>query len=336
LVNYFGKMDFLNYHHLRYFWMAAREGGLTRAAKKLRVSQPTICTQIQILENSIGQKLLRRSGQGLALTEAGRQVFGFAEEIFSLGEDLVSTIKRRPTLRRLRVNIGIADSIPKLLSYEMIKPIFKMPQAIQASCCEGKVVDLLSQLAAFRLDIVLSDEPLPASSNIKASNHLLGECGTSFFAVHEIAAKLRRNFPKSLHGAPALLPGPNTALRRALEEWFRDEGIVPELLAEFDDAALMKVVARHGFGFFPLPDPVAQEAVTRYGFSLIGRTANCRQHFYAVSPERRMTHPAVVAIANSANKLAFGGRSRPAAPPKRGSKRRDPISSNVDPQAGNS
>jgi LysR family transcriptional regulator, transcriptional activator of nhaA len=299
-------MQFLNYHHLRYFWVAAKEGGLTRAARKLRVSQPTICTQIQNLESALGQKLLRRNGQGLALTEAGQHVYGFAEEIFSLGEDLLSTMNQRPTLRPQRVSIGIADSIPKLLTYEMIKPVFAMSQAMQVSCCEGKVIDLLAQMAVFRLDIVLSDEPLPASSNIKGFNHLLGNCGISLLAPPKLAYRLKKNFPISLHGAPALLPGPNSALRRSIDKWFRDEGIVPQMVGEFDDAALMKVVASNGFGFFPLPTPVVEETVARYGVRLLGQTESCRQHFYAISPKRRLTHPAVVAITTNSEKLTFG------------------------------
>ncbi len=296
-------MEFLNYHHLRYFWAAAKEGGFTRAAEKLHVSQPTICTQVQALESVLGEKLLRRSGQSLVLTEAGQQVFSFAEEIFSLGEDLMHTMKQRPTARPLRVNIGIADSIPKLLTCGMLRPIFHLPQPIQASCTEGKVPDLLAQLAAFRLDLVLSDEPAPASTAIKAFNHLLGECDITFCAAPKLAARLKRQFPCSLHGACALLPGPHSALRRSLEKWFRDEGIIPRLLAEFDDAALMKAVAGDGLGFFPLPTPAVQEAVAHYGVGVIGRAAKCQQQFYAISAERRLDHPAVVAITSQAHAL---------------------------------
>lgn len=289
-------MEFLNYHHLRYFWVAAKEGGLTRAAAKLRVSQPSICTQIQALERALGDKLLRRTPRGLALTEAGQKVFSFAEEIFSLGEDLLSTMKQRPTTRPLRVHIGIADSLPKLLTYGMLKPIFQLPQTVQASCCEGKVPDLLAQLATYRLDIVLSDEPAPASGNLKTFNHLLGECGVSFSAEPGLAARLKPRFPASLHGAPALLPSPNSALRRSLEKWFQEQRIAPRLVAEFDDAALMKVVATDGLGFFALPSLVASEAVTRYGVKIFGHAPRCSQQFYAISAERRLTHPAVVAI----------------------------------------
>lgn len=294
-------MDFLNYHHLRYFWVAAKEGGLTRAAEKLRVSQPSICTQIQALESALGEKLLRRSKQGLALTEAGQRVFSFAEEIFSLGEELASTMKQRPTSRPLRVNIGISDSLPKLLTYGMLKPIFHLPQAVQASCREGKVPDLLAQLATYRLDVVLSDEPAPASSSLKTFNYCLGECGVTFCATPKLARQLKRQFPVSLDQAPALLPGPNSDLRRSLEKWFHEQKISPRLVAEFEDAALVKVAATDGLGFFALPSLMTDEAVARYGVSVIGHAPECVQRFYAISAERRLTHPAVVAITAQAN-----------------------------------
>lgn len=296
-------MEFLNYHHLRYFWVAAKEGGLTRAAEKLHVSQPSICTQIQALERELGEKLLRRSGQGLALTEAGQQVFSFAEEIFSLGEDLMNTMAHRPTRRPLRVNIGIADSLPKRMSFELIRPIFDLPQAVQASCHEWPLPDLLAHLASHRLDIVLADEPAPTVSNLKAFNHLLGDSGISFCAGPAMAARLKRRFPRSLHDAPALLPTPDTPLRRSLEKWFRDEGIQPRLVAEFDDPALMKVMAAEGFGFLPLPDIVLQETLARQGVRVIGRAETCRQQFYAITAERRLVHPAVVAITSRGEAL---------------------------------
>jgi LysR family transcriptional activator of nhaA len=303
-------MEFLNYHHLRYFWAAAREGGLTRAAEKLRVSQPSICTQIQALEQALGDKLLRRTSRGLALTETGQKVFSFAEEIFSLGEDLLNTMKQHPTARPLRVNIGIADSLPKLLTYEMLRPIFHLSQTVQAACSEGKVPDLLAQLATFRLDVVLADEPAPASGHLKTFNHLLGECGVSFCAEPRLAARLKRRFPASLHDAPALLPGSSSALRRSLEKWFRDHKIAPRLVAEFDDAALVKVAATDALGFFALPSLVAHEAVARYGVSILGHAPDCRQQFYAVSAERRLTHPAVLAITAKAKTSLKGAVAR--------------------------
>jgi LysR family transcriptional regulator, transcriptional activator of nhaA len=298
-------MDFLNYHHLRYFWVAAKEGGLTRAAAKLRVSQPSICTQIQTLERAFGEKLLRRTPRGLALTEVGQKVFSFAEEIFSLGDDLLSTMRQRPTARPLRVHVGIVDSLPKLLTFAMLKPVFEMEQPVQANCCEGKAPDLLAQLSVYRLDIVLSDEPAPASGNLKTFNHLLGECGVAFCAEPKLATRLKRRFPASLQDAPALLPSPNSALRRSLEQWFRDRGVAPRVVAEFDDAALMKVAATHGLGLFAVPSLVAAEAVTRYGVKVFGEARECVQQFYAISADRRLSHPAVLAITDQARTSLF-------------------------------
>lgn len=298
-------MGFLNFHHLRYFWVAAKEGGLTRAAAKLHVSQPSICTQIQALEAMLGEKLLRRSGQGLVLTAAGQQVFSFAEEIFSLGEDLLNTMKQRPTLRPLRVNIGLANSLPKLMGAELIKPVFRLPQEVQVACHEWPVPELLAHLASHRLDIVLAEQPASAVSNLKAFNHLLGESGVSFCAQAGMAARLKRGFPRSLHGAPALLPTAEMPLRRSLEKWFHDEGIQPRLVAEFDDPALMKVMAAQGLGFFPVPSVVVQESVTRYGVRRIGSTETCRQQFYAITGERRFAHPAVIAITRQAQASLF-------------------------------
>ena len=206
-------MEFLNYHHLRYFWVVAKEGGLRKAAEKLHVSQPTISAQISALEAVLDEKLFRRGGRALALTEAGHRVLSYSEEIFSLGQELLDFARQRPGARPLRVHIGITDSMPKLVSYEIIKPIFKLDQPIQAVCLEGNVTDLLGQLAAYRLDIVLADEPAPSSLPVKVFNHLLGECGMTFCAEQKLAASLKRNFPKSLNNAPLLLPASNTALR---------------------------------------------------------------------------------------------------------------------------
>ena len=293
-------MEFLNYHHLRYFWVVAKEGGLRKAAEKLHVSQPTISAQISALEGVLDEKLFRRGGRALALTEAGHRVLSYAEEIFSLGQELLDFARQRPGARPLRVHIGITDSMPKLVSYEIIKPIFKLDQPIQAVCLEGNVTDLLGQLAAYRLDIVLADEPAPSSLPVKVFNHLLGECGMTFCAERKLSASLTRHFPKSLNNAPVLLPASNTALRRALEKWFHSGKLHPRLVAEFDDAALMTVAAVDGLGFFAVPTLVAKDTVARYGFKIIGRTGACAQQFYAISAERKLTHPAVLAITSQA------------------------------------
>ena len=299
-------MEFLNYHHLRYFWVVASEGGLTQASKKLNVSQPTICTQVQSLEGFLGDKLFRRNGRKLVLTETGHKVYSYAEEIFSLGSDLLNTVRQRPTSHPLRFSIGIVDSVPKLVSYKILKPVFQIPTPVQVSCSEGKVIDLLSMLAAYRIDIVLSDEPAPSSTNFKVFNHRLGDCGIVFCAAPQLADKLKKDFPRSLDGAPALLPTENTDLRRSLEKWFQEINIRPHLIAEFDDAALMKVAAEDGLGFFPLAEVAAAEAVQKYGVKIIGESNACLQHFYLTSAERHLDHPAVMTLIENAEASLFG------------------------------
>ncbi len=290
----------MNYHHLRYFWVVAKEGGLRKAAEKLHVSQPTISAQIAALEGVLGEKLFRRGGRALALTEAGQHVLMYAEEIFSIGRDLLDSVKQRPTSRPLRLRLGVADALPKLVTYQIIKPIFHLPQPVQVSCWETKVSDMLSELVAYRLDVVLADEP--ASSGVIANvfNHFLGECGVTFCAEPHLAAKLRRGFPKSLNGAPALLPMSNSGLRRSLEKWFHAIGVRPRLVGEIEDPAFVNVLALHGLGFMAVPALVAKEIVTRFGFRAIGRTDECQQQFYAITPERKLTHPAVLAITSQA------------------------------------
>ena len=296
-------MEWLNYHHLRYFWTVAREGSLARAAEKLHVSQPSISEQIRELESAFGENLFRREGRNNKLTAAGRLVFGYAEEIFALGRELMNAVKQRPGTKALRLCVGVADSFPKLVTNEILRPVFAMPQAAHIICREGKMEDLLAQLAAHRLDIVLADEPASSSTNFKTYNHSLGETGTTFCAEKKLAAKLKRNFPQSLNDAPALLPTENTSLRRALETWFREQQIQPRIVAEFEDLALMQVMAAEGRGFIALPSVAVNDAVGHYGFQAIGRTEKCRVQFHAITAERRIAHPAVALITSPARVL---------------------------------
>jgi LysR family transcriptional activator of nhaA len=293
-------VEFLNYHHLRYFWRVAKEGGLRKAADKLHVSQPTISAQIAALESVLGEKLFLRTGRKLVLTDAGQQVLSYAEEIFSLGQDLLNAVKQRPTSRPLRLNLGVADALPKLVTYRILEPVFRLPQPVQVSCWETSVSDMLIELASYRLDLVLADEPASSGVTTNVFNHLLGESGVTFCAAPQLAAKLRRGFPKSLHGAPALLPMSNTGLRRSLEKWFHAVGVRPRLVGEFYDPAFVNVLALHGLGFMTVPSLVAKEVVTRFGFRAIGRTDDCQQQFYAITAERKLAHPAVLAITSQA------------------------------------
>ena len=293
-------MEYLNYHHLRYFWAVAKEGGLTKAAAKLHVSQPTISAQIQALEGVLGEKLFRRAGRNLALTDTGQHVLGFAEEIFLLGQDLLNTVKQRPTTRPLRLSLGVADALPKLVTCRILEPVFRLPQPVQVSCWETRVSDMLLELAAYRMDVLLADEPASSGVASNVFNHFLGESDVTFCAMPALAAKLRRGFPKSLHGAPALLPMSNSGLRRSLEKWFQARGVRPRLVGEFEDPALVNILALQGLGFMSVPSIVAKEVVRRYGFRLIGRSRECQQQFYAITAERKLTHPAVLAITSGA------------------------------------
>lgn len=288
--------EFLNYHHLRYFWTVATEGSLKRASEKLRVSQPSMCTQIKLLEASLGETLFRPSGRSLVLTEFGQLIHGYAEEIFTLGGEILRATKQAPGVRALRLHVGIVDSFPKLMSYDILRPALEHQPPVQLTCHEGKLADLVSQLNTHRIDVVLSDEPASPGIAGKVFNHLLGTSEVTFCAMPGLAKKLKGRFPRNLHGAPALLPTQNCSLRRDLEKWFGSAGVQPRVVGEFEDAALTKIVATDGHGFIAVPTVVASEAVERYGFVPLGRTKEIETKFYAITAERRFTHPAILAI----------------------------------------
>ena len=288
--------EWLNFHHLRYFYTVAKEGSLRRAAEKLRISQSSICAQIQLLESALGEDLFRLNARSLVLTEFGHLILGYAEEIFSLGRELLGARKQFPGVRSLRLQVGIVDSFPKLTSFDILRPIFTHEPPIQVTCHEGKLNDLLAQLATHRVDVVLADEPASPGLKLKTFNHPLGASGITFCAAPALARTLKGRFPRNLHRAPALLGTQNTTLRRDLEKWFRNEGIEPRVVGEFEDGALAKIVATEGLGFVPVPSVVAAEAVERYGFEVLGRTTKCEMQFYAITAERRVDHPAVRAI----------------------------------------
>jgi LysR family transcriptional activator of nhaA len=288
--------DFLNYHHLRYFWTVAKEGSLRRASEKLRVSQPSICTQIKLLEASLGESLFRSSGRTLALTEFGQMIFSHSEEIFTLGSEILRATKQRPGARSLQLHVGIVDSFPKLMSYEILRPVLEHQPPVQLTCHEGKLADLVSQLNTHRLDVVLADEPASPGIAGKVFNHLLGSSSITFCAMPGLAKKIKGRFPRNLDGAPVLLPTQNCNLRRDLEKWFRSTGVEPIVVAEFEDAALTKIVATGGIGFIAVPTVVAAEAFERYGFVSLGRTKEVEAQFYAITTERRFTHPAIITL----------------------------------------
>jgi LysR family transcriptional activator of nhaA len=292
----------LNYHHLRYFWMVAREGSVRRAAERLHVSQPTVSAQVRALEGALGEKLFRRAGRGLALTEAGERARRYGDDIFALGDELQASLRHPGPAAPLRVSIGITDSVPKLLSHAIVRPAFDSGPDVQVVCHEGPVADLLGELAAFRLDLVLADEPAPSSLPVKTHHHLLGSCGVVLCASARLAARLKPHFPRSLDGAPALLPSAHSAFRRSLEPWFEAQGVKPRVVAEYDDGALMTMAAAEGLGFLPVPLAAARDTTTRWGLRSIGRAGDCRMQFHAITTERRVQHPAVLAITRAAHR----------------------------------
>ena len=299
-------MDWLNYHHLLYFWTVAKEGGISKAAKKLHLAQPTLSSQIKKLESSVGAKLFDRSGRTLVLSDTGQMVFRYADEIFTLGRELTDALKGRPSENRLKLTVGVPDVFPKLVVYELLKPALEMEETVHLECYEGKLQDLLGDLALHRLDIVLADSPLTPDSNVRAFNHLLGECGVTVYGAEQLAKKYRKDFPKSLDDAPMLMPTHNTTLRRQLEQWVDDTGISPRVMHEFEDSAVLKVFGQAGHGLFVTPTAVEDHVVNQYQVDVVGRVKEVRERFYAISVERRLKHPAVVAISEAAKTDLFG------------------------------
>jgi LysR family transcriptional activator of nhaA len=306
-------MEWLNYHHLRYFWAVAREGSVTRAAEKLHISQPTVSAQIRELEEALGERLFLRTGRTLALTDVGRTVFRYADEIFGLGRELLDTVKGRPTGRPARLSVGIANVVPKLVAYRLIEPALQLPEPVLIECVEDRPDRLLAELAVHTLDVVLNDAPVGPLVNVRAYSHLLGDCSVTVFGVPALARHARR-FPASLDGAPFLLPTQNTALRRGLDQWFDEQRIRPQVVGEFEDSALLKVFGQAGRGLFTAPTAIADEVRRQYGVRRIGEIEPVRERFYAISVERRLKHPAVVAISEAARQGLFAGDGARIAP----------------------
>jgi LysR family transcriptional activator of nhaA len=298
-------VEWLNYHHLLYFWTVAKEGSIAKACDKLRLAQPTISGQLRQLEESIGDKLFRRAGRGLALTEVGQVVYRYAEEIFGLGRELQDVLKGRPRGRPARLVVGISDLVPKLIAYRILRPVLSMPEPVQLICHEDTADRLLADLAEHRLDVVLSDAPISSMVHVKAFNHPLGECGVTLFATPQLAKKYQKRFPESLDGAPMLLPIEGSSLRRSLEQWFETHDIRPSLAGEFKDSALMKTFGQAGAGIFPAPSAIEREVKEHYNVHVIGRLADVVERFFAISIERKLKHPAVLTITDAARERLF-------------------------------
>ena len=309
------NLEWLNYHHLLYFWLAAREGSVTRASMLLRLSQPTVSGQIRLLEDSLGGKLFQKSGRHLALTEFGRMVYRYADEIFGIGRELVDVVKGRPPGRPAKLNVGVSDVLPKLLVFRILDPLIAMKDTVRMVIHEDHPERLLAELSLQAVDLVLSDVPVAPHVHVKAFNHLLGVSPVGIYARPKAAAKYKSGFPKSLDGAPWLLPVENSSLRRSLDQWFAKHDIRPDVIAEFQDSALLKVFSEAHDALFAAPEVTDAELRRIYGAAPVGTAQGIEERFYAITVERRVKNPAVMAIAESAHDRLFakaGARKAPA------------------------
>ena len=303
-------MDWLNYHHLLYFWTVAKEGGVSKAAEVLHLAQPTLSSQIKKLEKSIGHDLFERSGRSFTLTETGQLVFRYADEIFGLGQELSDVLHNRTDEDKSRFLVGVQGALPKLAVHELLRPALESEdERFQVVCFEGKLNELLGELAMHRLDVVLADRPLAPETHIRAFNHLLGKCGVTVYGTSRLARQYKKNFPESLNAAPMLLPTQNTSLRRLLEQWFDDNGIHPAIAHEFEDSAVLKVFGQEGHGLFVTPTAIEDDVCKQYSVKVVGRLPEIVERFYAISIEKRLKHPAVVKISQSARENLFGVKS---------------------------
>jgi len=296
-------VSWLNYHHLLYFWTVARAGTIAKAGAELHLAQPTISSQIKLLEEALGHKLFERQGRKLVLTDVGRTVMRYADEIFRLGNELKNVVSGLPSGQQLRLQVGVADVVPKVVAERLLQPALDVGP-LRIVCREGPLPQLLASLALHELDVVLADAPGSEPVSVRSFNHLLGKCGVSFFAA-PTHAHLKKNFPRSLDGAPMLMPSEASSVRHALDLWLAAQGVRPIIAGDFDDSALLKAFGQRGLGVFAMPSVIEADVVRQFDVSVIGRTDEIENCFYAITVERRLRHPAVVAIAEAARSDIF-------------------------------
>jgi LysR family transcriptional regulator, transcriptional activator of nhaA len=291
----------LNYKHLHYFYTVAKTGAVNRAAEKLHLTPQTLSGQLTQFEARLGVKLFRRSGRRLELTDAGRQTLSYAEEIFQVGSELERSLRDNREARRFPFRVGIADVVPKSIAYQLLAPSLTLSEPVYLVCREDRLDRLLGELAIHRLDMVLADRPMPPGMDVKGYSHPLGECGVAFFAAPELAARLKTGFPACLDGAPMLLPGEDSGLRSLLLRWLERKGLQPRIVGEFDDSALKKAFGKAGAGVFPAPVATANDVESQYNVVRLGDTRDLLERYFAISVERKVTHPAVLAILQAAS-----------------------------------
>lgn len=295
----------LNYRQLHYFWVVAKTGSIVRACEQLNLTPQTISGQITLLEQTVGVQLFQRVGRQLELTEAGRQALPYAEQMFQLGAELEVLLRAHPDEQQLLFRVGVADVVPKSIVYRLLAPTMDTDEPVRITCREDKLERLLADLAIQRLDLVISDSPMPSHLDIKGYSQRLGECGISFFATKGLAERHPGPFPDCLNGAPLLIPGQETVVRSRLQRWFAEQQIRPRIVGEFDDSALMQAFGQSGSGIFIAPSVIADEVIKQYSVELIGQTEAVLESFYAISVERKVKHPAILAITEGARRELF-------------------------------
>ncbi len=300
----------INYKHLHYFWVVAKEGSIARASEKLHLTPQTISGQLSLLEKHLGVSLFSKVGRNLALTETGRLVLSYADEIFSLGGEMEEFLHQLPANLPQTLRVGVVDVVPKSIAHRILAPALKMPEPVRMVCRESSLDTLLSELAIHRLDLVLADRRIPSTVSTRGFSHKLGECGVSFFATDTLKKHLKGKFPQCLDRAPLLLPSSDNQLRSAIDQWLDKLRIYPRVVAEFDDSALMKVFGQEGAGIFIAPAAIEAEVESQYRVTCIGRTEEVKEHFYAISVERRVLHPVVSAIMEVARESLFASKSK--------------------------
>jgi LysR family transcriptional regulator, transcriptional activator of nhaA len=290
------KSSALNYHHLYYFWVVAKEGSLTRAAERLDVAIQTISAQLGLLEQYLGKALLAPQGRRLVLTEAGRVALGYADQIFLLGEQMQDVLAETDLGSTMRLTVGLSDSLPKLIASRLLDAALQLNQRVKLICYEDDFESLLGNLSVHKLDVVLTDRPVPSGTTLRVFSHLLGESEISLFAIPSLAERYQADFPASIHNAPVLLPTRGNAIRGRLDHWFESKDVRPNVVGEFDDNALLNTFGRHGIGLFPAPSALAKDVRDQFDAVQVGQLDGVREQFYAISNERRIKHPAVEAI----------------------------------------
>ena len=289
-------MASLNFKHLHYFWMVARSGSIASASKHLHLTPQSISSQLSELEGRLGEELFRRVGRGLELTETGQRIFSYADEIFALGDELLALALDQTVRKSLLFRVGIANSVPKSVAYRVVEPALRMAEPVRLLCREGRLAPLLAEMAVHHLDLVIADQPMPNHLNVRGYSHFLGESDLTVFAAPQLAQSLSGDFPALLDRAPFLLPGDDVALRPDLLRWFETQRLYPHIVGEFEDSALLKAFGQAGAGLFVAPTAIADYVTRQYTVQAVGRIEAVTERLYAITTERRLLHPAIVAV----------------------------------------